>query len=288
MHQVPRARPDHDADPDPPGGALLDGRHRDRHQRPDPHAERIWAAGEAACVSLHGANRLGSNSTAECLVWGGITGEEIVKALPKLGRARRCPRPRSKAAKAHIDALLARDGTREPLRAAPRAARDHGHQRRRLPHRRGARRGARDGARAARALAARPGRRQGHGLQLEPVPRARAREPARPRRGHGGGRAGAPGVARRARPPRLRRPATTRSGSSTRSRGRPTARRGSTTSRSRSTRGSRWNESTRGPGRDQERQTCWRTRDIRIGWASGAGWAAGAGGASATSTPCTG
>lgn len=27
----------------------------------------IWAAGEAACVSLHGANRLGSNSTAECL-----------------------------------------------------------------------------------------------------------------------------------------------------------------------------------------------------------------------------
>jgi succinate dehydrogenase / fumarate reductase flavoprotein subunit len=24
----------------------------------------VWAAGEAACVSLHGANRLGSNSTA--------------------------------------------------------------------------------------------------------------------------------------------------------------------------------------------------------------------------------
>ena len=36
----------------------------------------IWAAGEAACVSLHGANRLGSNSTAECLVWGKITGAE--------------------------------------------------------------------------------------------------------------------------------------------------------------------------------------------------------------------
>jgi succinate dehydrogenase / fumarate reductase flavoprotein subunit len=36
----------------------------------------IWAAGEAACVSLHGANRLGSNSTAECLVWGKITGTE--------------------------------------------------------------------------------------------------------------------------------------------------------------------------------------------------------------------
>ncbi len=39
----------------------------------------IWAAGEAACVSLHGANRLGSNSTAECLVWGKITGEEAAR-----------------------------------------------------------------------------------------------------------------------------------------------------------------------------------------------------------------
>lgn len=36
--------------------------------------EGIWAAGETACVSLHGANRLGTNSTAECLVWGKITG----------------------------------------------------------------------------------------------------------------------------------------------------------------------------------------------------------------------
>jgi len=43
----------------------------------------IWAAGEVACVSLHGANRLGTNSTAECLVWGGITGGEIVKYLER-------------------------------------------------------------------------------------------------------------------------------------------------------------------------------------------------------------
>jgi succinate dehydrogenase / fumarate reductase flavoprotein subunit len=43
--------------------------------------ENIWAAGEVACHSLHGANRLGCNSTAECLVWGGITGEELAKFL---------------------------------------------------------------------------------------------------------------------------------------------------------------------------------------------------------------
>ena len=39
----------------------------------------IWAAGEAACNSVHGANRLGANSTAECLVWGKITGDLAAK-----------------------------------------------------------------------------------------------------------------------------------------------------------------------------------------------------------------
>lgn len=41
--------------------------------------EGIWAAGEAACISLHGANRLGSNSTTECLVWGKIAGGNAAK-----------------------------------------------------------------------------------------------------------------------------------------------------------------------------------------------------------------
>ncbi|MFQ6134799.1 MAG: succinate dehydrogenase/fumarate reductase flavoprotein subunit [Nitrososphaerales archaeon] len=39
----------------------------------------LWAAGEAACGSLHGANRLGTNSTAECLVYGKITGRNAAK-----------------------------------------------------------------------------------------------------------------------------------------------------------------------------------------------------------------
>ncbi|MGC8584727.1 MAG: succinate dehydrogenase/fumarate reductase flavoprotein subunit [Thermoplasmata archaeon] len=43
----------------------------------------IFAAGEAACVSIHGANRLGSNSTAECLAYGDITGVSIAKYLQK-------------------------------------------------------------------------------------------------------------------------------------------------------------------------------------------------------------
>jgi succinate dehydrogenase / fumarate reductase flavoprotein subunit len=35
----------------------------------------LWAAGEASCNSTHGSNRLGANSTSECLVWGRITGK---------------------------------------------------------------------------------------------------------------------------------------------------------------------------------------------------------------------
>ncbi|OFV81804.1 MAG: fumarate reductase (quinol) flavoprotein subunit [Acidobacteria bacterium RBG_13_68_16] len=70
----------------------------------------VWAAGEVACVSLHGANRLGSNSTAECLVWGGISGEEIVKALPKLNLPG-VPEGKVRAADAHVDALLKREGS---------------------------------------------------------------------------------------------------------------------------------------------------------------------------------
>ena len=41
--------------------------------------EGIWAAGEAGCESLHGANRLGCNSTAECLLWGAISGDKATK-----------------------------------------------------------------------------------------------------------------------------------------------------------------------------------------------------------------
>jgi len=39
----------------------------------------LYAAGECACYSVHGANRLGGNSTGECLVFGAIAGEEAAK-----------------------------------------------------------------------------------------------------------------------------------------------------------------------------------------------------------------
>jgi len=41
----------------------------------------VWAAGEAACVGIHGSNRLGANSTSECIVWGKITADEAVNYI---------------------------------------------------------------------------------------------------------------------------------------------------------------------------------------------------------------
>ncbi len=70
----------------------------------------IWAAGEAACVSLHGANRLGSNSTAECLVWGAITGRQIAAALPGLAAAAPLPADQAAAAEERVRQVLARQG----------------------------------------------------------------------------------------------------------------------------------------------------------------------------------
>ena len=50
----------------------------------------LYAAGEAACVSLNGANRLGSNSLTECLVFGARAGRHAARvAKGSSGAARR-------------------------------------------------------------------------------------------------------------------------------------------------------------------------------------------------------
>jgi len=72
----------------------------------------IWAAGEAACVSLHGANRLGANSTAECLVWGKITGEETGRYCSETERPAPLPEAKVLAEYARIfEGLLSRNGS---------------------------------------------------------------------------------------------------------------------------------------------------------------------------------
>jgi succinate dehydrogenase / fumarate reductase flavoprotein subunit len=72
--------------------------------------EGFFAAGEAACVSVHGANRLGSNSLLECVVYGRRTGATIAhyvqnRKLPDLDEIRYL-----NEAKEQLQALLNQTG----------------------------------------------------------------------------------------------------------------------------------------------------------------------------------
>ena len=71
----------------------------------------IWAAGEACCSSLHGANRLGADSTAECLVWGKITGENAGQYCNEAGDAPETPEDMVNAEYKRIyEGLLGKNG----------------------------------------------------------------------------------------------------------------------------------------------------------------------------------
>lgn len=77
--------------------------------------EGIWAGGEVMCSSLHGANRLGCNSTAECIVWGTITGREILKHLKNGASASQAPADRVEAEEKRIlTDMLQLDGEENP------------------------------------------------------------------------------------------------------------------------------------------------------------------------------
>jgi len=78
---------------------------------PDGLVEGFFAAGESACVSVHGANRLGSNSLLECIVYGIRTG----KAIAQYVQNRKLPEINEQsylhAAQEQINALLNQSGT---------------------------------------------------------------------------------------------------------------------------------------------------------------------------------
>jgi succinate dehydrogenase / fumarate reductase, flavoprotein subunit len=84
----------------------------DGRVRRDAHSltEGFFSAGETACVSVHGANRLGSNSLLECVVYGRRTGAAIAayvgdRQMPQVDEAKYL-----QAAKGQLQALLDHPG----------------------------------------------------------------------------------------------------------------------------------------------------------------------------------
>ena len=96
---------------------MMGGVHTDIHgATPLPG---LYAAGENACVSINGANRLGSNSLAECLVFGARAGRAAAEYAASAASPRSLTPIRAQAAdeRRRLDDLLHHDGGREPISA---------------------------------------------------------------------------------------------------------------------------------------------------------------------------
>lgn len=52
-----------------------------REDEQDIPVDGLWAAGETACASVHGANRLGANGLLEIMVFGRAVAENIEESI---------------------------------------------------------------------------------------------------------------------------------------------------------------------------------------------------------------
>ena len=77
------------------------------------HVEGFFVAGECSCTSVHGANRLGTNSLLEALVFGRRAGKKMLDVVPGLKRADVNEEFELEAARDEIAALYAGDGSED-------------------------------------------------------------------------------------------------------------------------------------------------------------------------------
>ena len=76
----------------------------------------FYAVGECACVSVHGANRLGTNSLLDLLVFGKAAGERVIRDLKEDGtRQRALPKDAGERSRARLARL---DGQKDGERVA--------------------------------------------------------------------------------------------------------------------------------------------------------------------------
>lgn len=82
-----------------------------KNGNPNAVVEGLYAIGECACVSVHGANRLGTNSLLDLVVFGRAAGNHIVQALKAAGQAHKAlPQQPAEATRARLAALDGRNG----------------------------------------------------------------------------------------------------------------------------------------------------------------------------------
>jgi len=76
--------------------------------------EGLYAAGEVACVSVHGANRLGGNSLMETITFGRRAGQAAAEAALAAGKPTAVPESAERDAERELKDLLARSGGERP------------------------------------------------------------------------------------------------------------------------------------------------------------------------------
>ncbi|MDR3386242.1 MAG: succinate dehydrogenase flavoprotein subunit [Rudaea sp.] len=78
---------------------------RRRGDNPDVVVPGLFAVGEAACVSVHGANRLGSNSLLDLVIFGRAAANRAAEIIPPGQRHKDLPATACDAALANFDAV---------------------------------------------------------------------------------------------------------------------------------------------------------------------------------------
>ena len=143
------------------------------------YVQGFYAAGECSCISVHGANRLGTNSLLEALVFGRRAGKKLLDDVPQLQLSPVNEEREIAATQRDIDELYEGPAHGGPRHHPRGAEADDDHAGRRLSRCHGDGAGPGEAQGASRALRKGPRGRQGEGLQHQPPRSRRPREHAR-------------------------------------------------------------------------------------------------------------
>ena len=156
---------------------------------PDAVVPGLMALGEAACVSVHGANRLGSNSLIDLVVFGRAAGLRAAETLKPGDSQPELAKDSAEFALSRLDRFRNAKGKTPTAMLRLNMQTRHAEQLRGVPHRRGARRGQGEDSRRLALGRRRFGHRPFADLELRSRRDAGIRQSDRAGGGDDGGRA---------------------------------------------------------------------------------------------------